>query len=115
MWIDVMPFNFNMNKYISNYYSPEYYDILDEKIRQEDKKNLVENHAASKSRLHLHSRPHVDFQLQPASMQVKTIRVKCKTTHFDMWSIYIFRYLCCKILQLTFLLFWYDTDTAPME
>lgn len=84
MCIDVMPFDFNMNKYISNYYSLEYYDILDEKIRPEDKKNPVENHAASKSRLHLHSRPHVDFQLQPASKQVKTMRGKRKTTHFDI-------------------------------
>ena len=42
-------------------------DILGDKILQEDKKCLLENHAASMSRLHLHSTQHWDFQLQPAT------------------------------------------------
>lgn len=46
---------------------PKHYDILDEKIQQEDMKSLLENHAASQSHLHLHSKRHGDFQLQPAT------------------------------------------------
>lgn len=46
-------------------YLLKYFDILGEKTQQDDMKCLHEDHAASKSHLHLHSIQHLDFQLQP--------------------------------------------------
>lgn len=51
---------------IKSWSLPKYYDILGEKIQQEDKKHPPESRVASKSHLHLHSTPHWGFQLPPA-------------------------------------------------
>lgn len=49
-------------------HSLKHCDILDEPIQLEGKMKPLENHAASKSHLHLHSKQHWDFLLPPATV-----------------------------------------------